>query len=788
MSIPEFVSDKSLTLYGMFEAQVEKTPEAIALVFEQEQLTYRGLNERANQLAHYLRSLNVAPEMLVGICLERSIEMIVGMLGILKAGGAFVPLDPSQPQERLAFILADTKVEILLTLKKLVAGISVPQGHLVCLDTECENIATESKNNPKSSVQSENLAYTIYTSGSTGQPKGVMVNHQAICQGFVLMQEIFPITQQDRFLQKMPLTFDFSFWELFWPLMTGACVVLAQPGGEKDSAYVVKLIAQQEISILVFVPSALQVFLSEEGLKTCKNIRMVFTGGEPLTSALKDRFFNQLPNCRLYDLFGATENIIVTYWPCQPEEKLYSFPQGRPFPYLSLYVVDEQLQPVPVGETGELLVGGWGLARGYLNRPELTAQKFISNPFKDKIQERLYRTGDKVRYLSDGTIEILGRIDNQVKVRGFRIELGEIEGLLAKHPTVRESAVIATEDVPGNKRLIAYVVPYESELANQLELTLRNYLKENLPDYMMPAVIVMLDEMPLLPNGKVDRRALPTPGKSRPELEGALVMPQSDTEKLIAGAWQDVLQLEEVGIHDNFFELGGNSLLLIQVQKKLIEIFGSGLPTVTLFQYPTIHTLAQHLSQTQAEKPTVTRHKSSGRRTQQCSDIAIIGMSGRFPGAENIEAFWQNLRDGVESISLFSDEEIEIHDLSLLNQPNYVNAGATLPNIKEFDAEFFGYSAREAEIMDPQQRIFLECAWEALENAGYNPKTYEGLVGVYAGSSMSTYLINNVCPSLEISPHRPFLSHRFFRSAKEFQVEQGNGEIICPCASLTNFS
>ncbi|GAA6624250.1 amino acid adenylation domain-containing protein [Scytonema sp. NUACC26] len=602
MPIPQFVSDKSLTLHEVFEAQVEKTPEAIALVFEQEQLTYRELNERANQLAHYLRSLNVAPEMLVGICLERSIEMIVGMLGILKAGGALVPLDPSQPQERLAFILADTKVEVLLTLKKLVAGIPVPQSHLVCLDTEYEKIATKSKNNPKSGVQSENLAYTIYTSGSTGQPKGVMVNHQAICQGFVLMQEIFPITQQDRILQKMPLTFDFSFWELFWPLMTGACVVLAQPGGEKDSAYLVKLIAQQEISILVFVPSALQVFLSEAELKTCKNIRIVFTSGEPLTSALKDRFFNQLPNCRLYDLFGATENIIITYWPCQPEEKLSSFPQGRPFPNLSIYVVDEQLQPVPVGETGELLVGGWGLARGYLNRKELTAQKFISNPFKDKIQERLYRTGDRVRYLSDGTIEILDRIDNQVKVRGFRIELGEIEEKLSQHPAVKQVAVIAREDVPGDKRLVAYVVLHSSQESNPNSISsLCHFLKQQLPDYMIPSGFVVLEALPLSPNGKVDRRALPVP-EIRPADLPNFVAPRTPIEEMLASIWANILRVELVGIHDNFFSLGGHSLLAAQIIARMRVSLGVELPFSRLLEFPTVAGLVKIVEETRQQE------------------------------------------------------------------------------------------------------------------------------------------------------------------------------------------
>ena len=596
--ILEFVSDKSLTLHGLFEAQVEKTPEAIALVFEQKQLTYRELNERANQLAHYLRSLNVTPEMLVGICLERSIEMIVGILGILKAGGAFVPLAPSQPQERLAFILADTKVEVLLTLKKLVVGIPVPPSHLVCLDTEYENIATKSKNNPKSGVQSENLAYTIYTSGSTGQPKGVMVNHQAICQGFLWMQKIFPITQQDRILQKLPLTFDFSFWELFWPLMTGACVVLAQPGGEKDSAYLVKLILRQEISILVFVPSVLQVFLSEEGLKTCKNIRMVFTSGEPLTSALKARFFNQLPNCQLYDLFGATENIIVTYWPCQPEEKLSGFPQGRPFPNLSIYVVDEQLQPVSVGETGELLVGGWGLARGYLNRPELTAQKFISDPFNDQRQGRFYRTGDKVRYLSDGTIEILGRIDNQVKIRGFRIELGEIEEKLSQHPAVKQVVVIAREDVAGDKRLVAYVLLHSSQESEAKSISsLRHFLKQQLPDYMIPSSFVVLETLPLNPNGKVDRRALPVP-EIRPADLPTFVAPRTPIEEMLASIWANILRIDLVGIHDNFFTLGGDSLLAIQIIAQMRVSLGVELSFSRLLEFPTIASLVKIVEET----------------------------------------------------------------------------------------------------------------------------------------------------------------------------------------------
>ncbi|MEG5092537.1 amino acid adenylation domain-containing protein [Microcoleus sp. B13-B4] len=592
MSIPEFVSDKSLTLHGLFEAQVEKIPEAIALVLDSEQLTYRELNEKANQLAHYLSSLNVASEMLVGICLERSIEMIVGMLGILKAGAAFVPLDPSQPQERLAFILADTKVEVLLTLKKLVAGIPLPPGHFVCLDAEEENISAKSKSNPVSGVQPKNLAYTIYTSGSTGQPKGVMVSHRAICQGFLWMQEIFPITQQDRILQKLPLTFDFSFWELFWPLMTGARVVLAKPGCEKDPAYLVRLIAQQEISVLVFVPSVLQVFLSEEGLENCRNIRMVFTGGEPVTAALKKRFFNQFPNCRLYDLFGATENIVVAYWLCKSEENLSGCPQGRLFPNLSIYVVDEELQPVPEGEKGELLVGGWGLARGYLNRPELTTQKFISNPFQENSQERFYRTGDLVRYLGDDTIEILGRIDHQVKIRGFRIELGEIEEKLSKHPSVKQAAITAREDVPGDKRLVAYLVLHSSpESESNFIRELRQFLQQQLPDYMIPSHFVVLESLPLNPNGKVNRRALPKPEINPAELS-TFVAPRTAIEEILAGIWAEILRVERVGVDDNFFELGGHSLLAAQIIARIRDRLKVELPFSRILESPTVAGLA----------------------------------------------------------------------------------------------------------------------------------------------------------------------------------------------------
>ncbi len=765
-------------IHKLVEIQVEKNPSAVAVVWENQQLTYRELNDRANQLAHYLQKLGVKPEGLVGICIERSPQMMVAILGVLKAGGAYVPLDPAYPKERLAYMLSDVNLQVLLTTETLLLASSqiaeiAKNQEIVRLDSDWEMISQQSDENPVSLVQPHNLAYIIYTSGSTGKPKGVMMEHLALSNW--IDWHLQSSTKGVTTLQFAPLSFDISFYEIFSTWCSLGTLVLISEQVRRNPEALLNLIIERRIEKLYLPFVALQQLAEVIDQKTVPTtVREVMTAGEQLQITPKIANFFKQTGCTLHNHYGATECIDATNFTLTGDVNSWSVlpPIGRPINNIQTYILDEFYQPVPIGVPGELYVGGDGIARGYFNQPSLTQEKFIPNPFGTG---RLYKTGDKARYLKDGNIEYIGRADRQVKIRGFRIELGEIEGLLAKHPTVRENAVIASEDVPGNKKLIAYVVPVKSEVSNQLELTLRNYLKENLPDYMVPAVIVMLDKMPLTPSGKIDRRALPLPDKSRPELEGALVMPQSDTEKMIAQAWIEVLGLEEVGIHDNFFELGGNSLLLIQVHKKLIEIFGSSLSAVTLFQYSTIYALAQHLSQTQAEKLTLKRHKKSNKRTQQRSDIAIIGISGRFPGAENIDAFWQNLRSGVESISLFSNEEIEIHDLSLLNQPNYVKVGAVLPNIEEFDAEFFGYSAREAEIMDPQQRIFLECAWSAFENAGYNPKTYSGLVGVYAGSSLSTYLINNVCPSLEFYPHRPFLSHRLFRGASEFQVEQGNG-------------
>ena len=579
---------KDKCIHQLFEAIVEQTPDAVAVVFEDEQLTYKELNQRANQLAHHLGNLGVGPEVLVGICVERSLEMVVGLLGILKAGGAYVPLDPSYPSERLAFMLEDSSVSVLLTQASLVEALPKHQARVLCLDTDALSFAMQTKSNPISGVMPKNLAYVIYTSGSTGKPKGAMNTHQAICNRLLWMQDTYQLTEADRILQKTPFSFDVSVWEFFWPLLTGARLVVAKQDGHRDPGYLVKAIVQQQITTLHFVPSMLQIFLEEQGLESCSCLRRVICSGEALPKELVERFFVRL-ECELHNLYGPTEAAIdVTFWQCKRDSNLKIVPIGRPIANTQLYILDRYLQPVPVGVAGELYIGGDGVARGYLNRPELTNEKFISH----HAQMRLYKTGDKARYLPDGNIEYLGRFDNQVKIRGFRIELGEIEAAIAQHTAVRETVVIAREDVPDQKYLAAYIVPNHSYAIATSQL--RGFLKQKLPDYMIPGVFVVLDALPLTPNGKVDRRALPAP-EFQSELQHSLLAPRTPIEEMLTSIWADVLSIELVGVHHNFFEVGGQSLLATQVISRVRDTLSVELPLRSLFEAPTIAELASRV-------------------------------------------------------------------------------------------------------------------------------------------------------------------------------------------------
>ncbi|MBE9178538.1 amino acid adenylation domain-containing protein [Oculatella sp. LEGE 06141] len=583
-------------IHHRIEAQVEQTPEAIALSFDDQQLTYRELNHRANQLAHYLQAQGVQPDTLVGLCLERSLEMVIGILGVLKAGGAYLPLDPTYPVERLAWMLEDAQVPLLLTQAPLVSTLPPHAAQVVYLDRDWQAIAPFPTMNPPGLSQPHHLAYVIYTSGSTGRPKGVMNTHQGLWNRLVWMQEAYGLTPADRVLQKTPFSFDVSVWEFLWPLMAGARLAIAQPDGHRDSTYLVRVIAQEQVTTLHFVPSMLHAFLDALGLETCQSITRVICSGEALPGDLQTRFFERV-NAELHNLYGPTEAAIdVTAWVCQPQGTLTSVPIGRPIANTQIYLLDNAGNPVPIGVPGELHIGGAGLARGYLNRPDLTAEKFIPNPFcgaevSSDLQSlcfqssRLYKTGDLARYLPNGAIEFLGRIDHQVKIRGFRIELGEIEAVLNQHPAVKASVVI-DYDRQGDRRLVAYVQSSHEITAAELRL----HLQKTLPEYMVPAVFTVMMALPLMPNGKVDRRSLPDPDWRSAEV--AFTSPRTPVEELLAGIWARVLGLETVSVHDNFFELGGHSLLATQVIAQIQRTFQVELPLRSLFELPTIATLA----------------------------------------------------------------------------------------------------------------------------------------------------------------------------------------------------
>ncbi|WP_375501123.1 amino acid adenylation domain-containing protein [uncultured Nostoc sp.] len=587
----EYPTDKCI--HQLFEQQVERTPDAVAVVFENQQLTYEQLNRKANQLAHHLQTLGVGPEVLVGICVERSLDMVVALLGILKAGGAYVPLDPTYPQERLSYMLADSGVEVLLTHRQLLSSLPSNTAQVVSLDNDWEAIEQYSHQNLDVGVDADNLAYVIYTSGSTGLPKGAMNTHQGIRNRLLWMQDAYQLTSSDRVLQKTPFSFDVSVWEFFWPLLTGARIVIAKPEGHKDSTYLVNLISTQQITTIHFVPSMLQVFLQEPNCGNCSCLQRVICSGEALPFELTERFFEHL-ECELHNLYGPTEAAIdVTFWQCQLQENRQLVPIGRPIANTQVYILDKQLQAVPIGVPGELYIGGDGLARGYLNRPELTSEKFIPNPFCDRKSERLYKTGDLARYSSDGNIEFLGRIDYQVKIRGFRIELGEIESVLNTHPQIQQTVIIAIEDIPDNKRLVAYIVS-EDELLTTNQL--REFLFSKLPEYMVPSAFVTLDTLPLTANGKVDRKALPAPEREISQ-EDEYVAPRTPSEEIIANIFASVLNIQAVGINDNFFTLGGHSLLATQLISRLRVAFEVEIELRAVFSSPTVAQLEQTLTQ-----------------------------------------------------------------------------------------------------------------------------------------------------------------------------------------------
>ena len=581
-------------LHKFIEEQVKKTPDAVAVVYESNQLTYEQLNRRANQLAHHLKKRGVGPDVLVAVCAERSLELVIALLAILKADGAYVPFDPEYPKDRLENMLQNSDPPVVLTQAHLLDQLPNGARNIFCLDRDWQSLQSESTDNLPAAVNPKNLAYAIYTSGSTGKPKGVPNVHEGIVNRLLWMQDMYKLTAKDRVLQKTPFSFDVSVWEFFWPLMTGATLLMARPGGHRDPAYLVNLIAEQGITTLHFVPSMLSIFLESAGLERCTSLRQVFASGEALPFELQQRFFERL-EAELHNLYGPTEAAVdVTYWTCHPESEQSIVPIGRPIANTQIYILDAKLQPVPIGVSGELHIGGIGLARGYLNRPDLTAEKFIPDPFSSVPGARLYKTGDLARFLADGNIEYLGRIDHQVKLRGFRIELGEIEAVLGECSGVLQAAVIVREDNPGDKRLVAYLIPAPGK---KLDIeSLRTELKDKLPEYMVPSRFVVVEAFPMTTSGKVDRKALPAPPLDRGTAT-TIVAPRNEIESSLAALFAKLLGLPSVGVTDNFFDLGGHSLLAGRLLARVNEMTGKQIPLSALFRSATVESLARLVEQ-----------------------------------------------------------------------------------------------------------------------------------------------------------------------------------------------
>jgi len=747
---------RDATLADLFEEQAAKTPDAVALFVGGERRTYLELNRRASQLARHLqRHLetlqgpgDTSAEKVIAICLDRSAPLIVSILAVLKAGAAYLPLDSGHPPERLQHTLARAGAILLVTKQEFLPLFGDHGPEAILIDGDLEEIAVESGENPPRLVRAENLACVIYTSGSTGEPKGVLLEHRSLVNMVTSFKASYHPEHNDRILPLTAIASASFVGEILPLLCTGGALVLSSEEEMLDAAALVRLIEKRSVSIVSTVPS---IMANLNALRDrLPKLRLILVGGEALSAGDVDKLIGAV---EIVNGYGLTETAICsTYYHLTRQDLDLGRrpPIGKPVINTRLYVLDEELRPQPIGRPGEIYIGGEGLARGYLSAPARSAERFLPDPFEPG--SRLYRSGDLGAWLPDGNLIYLGRVDRQVSLRGFRIELQEIESVLALHRDVVKVVVILREDRPGQKRLVAYAVPEEGSAPTQGELLA--YSNERLPDYMVPSVIVFLDTLPLHRSGKVNLAGLPEPAQDRPELEAAYLAPKSELERQIALIWQEHLAIENVGLDDNFFDLGGHSLMMSKVHADLKETLEREIALVELFQYPTVGTLARFLAGGAEPAASIDSPATPRRRPPSSSsrEVAIVGLAGRFPGANNPRALWANIEASREAITFFSPEEMLAAGVSpeLLANPNYVRAKGILGDVDLFDAELFGLNPREVELMDPQHRLFLECCYEAIEDAGYDPERYAGLFGVYGGESMNTYLLTNLLPHMEL--------------------------------------
>ncbi|MBN8229301.1 amino acid adenylation domain-containing protein [Corallococcus macrosporus] len=752
-------------LHHPFEAQAERTPDAPALVFQGRALSYRALNADANRLAQHLLSQGIGPGDFVGVCLQRSFELITAMLATLKTGAAYVPLDPAYPRARLEFTARDAGLKCILAqeaTRALMDSAGVPVISL-------EQVRGGSEENPRVHVTADDLAYVIYTSGSTGQPKGVRIGHRSAVHLSETVVSGFGFAPGQRVAQCSRFGFDFSVGEIFPTLSSGATLFLMAQEDVAAGEELADFLARQRIHTAMFTPSA----LGSMAWRALPDLKTLAIGGEELPSRLVDTW---APGRRFIQVYGPTEaTVFTTSTECIAGQGPYAI--GTPLPGYEVYLLDDALEPVPVGVRGALYIGGKGLAHGYLNRPELDAERFIPHPFSAEPGARLYKSGDVASHRPDGRIDFHGRSDRQLKLRGFRIELGEIEAALRKQPDVRD-AVVEPRLLAGERHLVGYVIPRDADAASRLRtLAFRDSLGETLPPHMVPRELVLLDAFPLGPTGKLDRDALPLPSVRAPAAPDAT--PSSEREQALERIWCRILGVERVGRQEGFFDAGGNSLLLARVQSALDSELGIRVSMATLFQFPTLEALARHLDADSREQPAPVMTPEPERRPARSEHIAVIGSAGRFPGAPSVDALWTLLVEGREGLSRFSREALLAagEDPQLLDDPAYVRASGLLEDVESFDAAFFGYSPLDARLMDPQLRVFLECAWEALETAGYDPKRLPGKAGLFAGSGVPRYWLDQVLPrfrslSVASDAYRSILGNpwQFLATATAYQL------------------
>ncbi|HEX3526199.1 MAG TPA: amino acid adenylation domain-containing protein [Thermoanaerobaculia bacterium] len=726
-------------VHERFAAWAVRRPAAPALVREEQRWTYAELAGRVDRLAGHLRSLGVGPESRVGLCLERSAEAVLALLAVLAAGGAYVPLDPSHPRERLAGSMADAGVSAVVTLEALLARLPEMAATVVCLDRDAAEIAAASPEvsgggGPPDLDHLDHLAYVLFTSGSTGRPKGVAIGHRQLAGYVDGVLARLGLPEGSSFATVSTLSADLGNTALFPALCTGGCLHVVSERRATDPVLFAEYFRRERIDCLKIVPSHLAALLSGPDPAGILPVRRLVLGGEASSWELIAGLRALAPELGILNHYGPTETTVgVLTWPVGGRldgvGTTTGIPLGRPLPNVRTYVLGPRCELLPAGVPGELCIGGGSLARGYLARPGLTAERFVPDPFAVRPGARMYRTGDRVRCLPGGAVEFLGRIDLQVKIRGFRVEPGEVEAALKRCAGVREAVVAAAA---GGGELVAWLAADRSLGTADL----RERLRGELPPHMIPAAFVVLDALPLTPNGKLDRRALPAPGTPRAEEAAPEVLALgSNTARQIAAVWRDVLGVDRVGLHDNFFDLGGHSLLLIRVQGRLRAALGREIPVVDLFRFPTVAALAGHLGG-EADSRAVAGPRSLGGGH---GDIAVIGLSGRFPGAASARELWDNLCRGVEGITFFGAA-------SPGDAPGqrHVPARGVLADAGLFDAGFFGIRPREAELLDPQHRLFLECAWEAVESAGYDPGRYGGAIGVWAGVGKSWYYLSRI--------------------------------------------